>query len=111
VKRLGRMLGWWAKDYAYAAYWQVRAFVGPRDALRFRTGSGRPVVMLPGIWETWSFLRPLVKALHRAGHPVHVLPGLRRNGRPVADTARAVSAHLGSSICTTSSSSRTARAA
>jgi len=88
------VLSWWVKDYAFAAHWQIQSFLGPRDGERFRTGTGRPVLMLPGIWETWGFLRPLIEPLHAAGHPVHVLPALRRNGRPVADTARLVAGYL-----------------
>ncbi|NQX13294.1 alpha/beta hydrolase [Microbacteriaceae bacterium VKM Ac-2855] len=84
---------WWAQDYAYALYWQARS-VGPTDATDFLAGSERPVVMIPGIWESWSFLRPLIEPLHAAGHPVHVLAELRRNGRPVVDTARHVAAYL-----------------
>lgn len=91
---IGRALSWWARDYAYAAYWQVRATVHPGRIDELRTGDARPVVMLPGVWETWGFLRPLIDALHDAGHPVHVIPELHRNNRPVADAAEIVAAHI-----------------
>jgi hypothetical protein len=74
-----RNLGWWAEDYAYAAAWQARAAVDRTDPGRFETGSGRPVLMIPGVYEPWQFLRPLIGALHGAGHPVFVVPELGTN--------------------------------
>jgi pimeloyl-ACP methyl ester carboxylesterase len=91
---VGRALSWWARDYAYAGYWQVRGTLAPGSRSELAAGDGRPVVMLPGVWETWGFLRPLIDPLRAAGHPVHVLPDLRRNGRPVPETAEIVAAML-----------------
>jgi hypothetical protein len=36
----------------------------------YRTGDKQVVVVLPGVYETWHFLRPLMDALHERGHPV-----------------------------------------
>ncbi len=85
-----RRLGWWVRDYAYAAVWQARAFVDRTDAGVYRSGTGTPVVVIPGVYETWRFLQPLIAALHDRGHPVHVVEPLRDNRRPVAEGA----AHL-----------------
>jgi pimeloyl-ACP methyl ester carboxylesterase len=92
--RLGRRLGWWVRDYAYAAVWQLRATFGRSDAATFRSGTRTPVVVLPGVYETWRFLRPLATALHERGHPVHVLDALRHGRRPVADMAASVADYL-----------------
>jgi pimeloyl-ACP methyl ester carboxylesterase len=46
--------------------------------------------MIPGVWEPWGFLEPLSVALHEAGHPVHVVPGLGRNSGSVPDAAAVV---------------------
>ncbi|TQJ31517.1 triacylglycerol lipase [Microbacterium sp. SLBN-146] len=89
-----RRLGWWARDYAYAAVWQVRAFFDRTDAESFRSGGRTPVVVLPGVYETWKFLQPLVTAMYDRGHPVHVIALLHRNDRPVAELASAVEAYL-----------------
>lgn len=85
---------WWARDYAYAAKWQVRAFVDRTDAASFHTGSGTPILVIPGVYETWKFLQPLIVALHERGHQVHVVEPLARNRRPVLDAAKRVHAHL-----------------
>lgn len=50
------------------------------------TGPRTPVVLLPGIWESWRYLLPLARRLHALGHPVHPLPGLGWNGRPLEES-------------------------
>lgn len=37
-------------------------------------GTRHPVVLVPGVWEPWQFLRGIGERLHEAGHPVHVVP-------------------------------------
>ncbi len=89
-----RNLGWWAEDYAYAATWQTRAAVDRTDPRRFETGSMRPVLMIPGVYEPWQFLRPLIDLLHGAGHPVFVVPELGTNLGPLNEGAAAVAGAL-----------------
>lgn len=85
---------WWAQDYAYAAVWQARAFGSRGRADAFSHGAGVPIIVLPGIYETWRFMQPLIEHAHRAGHPVHVVEPLQRNLRPVGEMAESVSAYL-----------------
>lgn len=89
-----RSLAWWAADYVYAGWWQLRATLSRTDAAAFATGEGTPIVVLPGVYETWRFLQPLVTVLHERGHPVHVVDLLRRNRRPVPEMADRVREHL-----------------
>lgn len=85
---------WWWLDYAYAGYWQVRAMITRTSAADFSGGDGRPVIVIPGIYETWQFLRPMVDALQKAGHPVHVLPQLQNNRMPIDRAARLFADYL-----------------
>ncbi|SMH49871.1 hypothetical protein SAMN06295885_3431 [Rathayibacter oskolensis] len=89
-----RDAAWWIQDYAYAVAWQLRGFVSRRAPVDYLGGELRPILVLPGIWETWSFLRPIIDPLHEHGHPLHVLTSLGRNGRPVPRTAEDVAAYL-----------------
>ena len=89
-----RLLGWWAADYVYAAVWQLRGLVNRTDPTSFRSGELAPIVVIPGIWESWTFLQPLITAMHDRGHPVHVVPVLRFNNRPVVDAAAQVAGYL-----------------
>ncbi|WP_213815496.1 triacylglycerol lipase [Glaciihabitans sp. dw_435] len=87
-------LGWWIADYVYAAAAQVRGVVDRAEPASFRSGDGAPILVIPGIYETWQFMQPLVTALHDRGHPVHVIELLHRNRRPVIDSARHVADYL-----------------
>lgn len=85
---------WWVADYLYAGYWQVRAMLDRTDPASFASGPGTHIVVLPGVYETWKFMQPLVAAMHERGHPIHIVDTLRRNQRPVVDMAGAVAVFL-----------------
>lgn len=85
---------WWLLDYLYAGLWQVRAAISRTDPATYLTGSAAPVVVVPGVYETWHFMRPIVTALHNAGHPVHVVTALQHNRRPVAEAAHLVADYI-----------------
>ncbi|MDQ1216510.1 pimeloyl-ACP methyl ester carboxylesterase [Microbacterium arborescens] len=94
IFRLVRNAAWWIADYAYAAVWQVRALFSRTDPGDFGSGDGTPIVVLPGVYETWRFLQPLITELHDRGHPVHVITALGRNRWPVPRAAGHVAEYL-----------------
>jgi alpha-beta hydrolase superfamily lysophospholipase len=72
-----------------------------RDSLRgdpqpdwFGRGDGRPVVLVPGVFETWHYLRFVARPLAEAGHPVFAVPGLGFNAGPIPEAAELVAARL-----------------
>jgi triacylglycerol lipase len=91
-----RILRWWALDYVAAVRGQVGPLLHHHDPARYLRGRPgmRDVVVLPGIWETWRFLLPLVERLHAAGHPVHAVTALRANGATVDTSADIVASYL-----------------
>lgn len=52
------------------------------------------MLLLPGVYETWQFLRPAAERLHELGHPIHVLPELGYNRRTIASTAAVAQDYL-----------------
>lgn len=84
----------WLADYAYVVARQAVALLGHRDPARYATGTRTPVLLVPGIYETWAFLEPLARALHDAGHPVHTVPALGLNHRGLAASAALVEDRL-----------------
>jgi len=94
VREAWRRLRWWAADYLYAGLWQVRAFADRTEPADFLSGDRQPVVVIPGVYETWRFLHPLIAALHERGHPVHIVDPLRNNRMPVSAGAALVSDYL-----------------
>ncbi|MCL3862925.1 alpha/beta hydrolase [Actinotalea sp. K2] len=89
---------WWrVRDYAYVLHRQLDGLLHRGDAevyLAPRQRVAPDVVLVPGVYESWQFLRPLAEALHRAGHVVHVLPGLGYNRKPVPAGAALLARHL-----------------
>lgn len=89
-----RLLGWWALDYLYAAAWQGRAVFDGTKSDAYLTGDAAPVVIVPGVYEPWRFMKPLIESVHALGHPVHVLEPLGFNSRPVPEAAEKVARYL-----------------
>lgn len=87
---------WWAADYLYAARRQIAARVSRRDARDFTSGERAPVVVVPGVYEPWGFMLPLITDLHERGHPVHLVDPLRDNRVPVPTGAALVDDYLDS---------------
>lgn len=85
---------WWALDYVYASAAWIGSHFGTDAPGDYATGTLRPVLIVPGVYENWRFLRPVIRALHRAGHPVHVLPELGHNLAPIGDGATAIRVYL-----------------
>jgi hypothetical protein len=85
-----RLLG----DYPNAIRFRADAVRDPAVPSSFAEGRLRPVVILPGIYESWHYLRPIAEGLNADGHPVHVIPALGWNRAPIPVTAAAVRAHL-----------------
>ncbi|MEU3331975.1 esterase/lipase family protein [Glutamicibacter creatinolyticus] len=96
VGQLRRGQGW-LLDYLYAGYWQARAFLRPvaeQELLSYSDAQAAPVLLIPGIWETWQFLLPVARHLHQAGHPVHAVSGIGYNRGTVPQMSRLVSDYL-----------------
>lgn len=87
---LARRLIWRARDYWYVAVRQATGAVvrGGVDGYRSPREPRAPaVLLLPGVYESWTLLRPLARVLWAHGHPVHVLPTLGYNRGPVPAAA------------------------
>jgi hypothetical protein len=85
-----RLLG----DYPNAIRFRMRAARDWAVPASFAAGQLRPVVILPGIYESWHYLRPIAERLNADGHPVHVIPALGLNRAPIPATAASVYAQL-----------------
>jgi pimeloyl-ACP methyl ester carboxylesterase len=57
-------------------------------------GDRRPVVLIPGVYETWHFLHTVGTALNERGHPVHVIRSLGYNLLPIPASAALVAREL-----------------
>jgi triacylglycerol lipase len=74
-------------DYGWAYRLRMSRIRGSHDPASLREGTLRPVLLLPGVYETWHFLEAVGVSLNRVGHPVHVVPGFGHNLRPIGEMA------------------------
>jgi hypothetical protein len=89
-------------DYGWAYRLRVRRLGRHPDPLTLREPSGplhgsgdrRPILLLPGVYETWHFLEAVGRHLNSLGHPVHTVPGFGHNLRPIAEMARLAGEYL-----------------
>jgi triacylglycerol lipase len=97
LRRLLRETWWRARDYSAVLRWQATGMVSRVDPETLRSPEhpvGPPVVLLPGVYESWHFLLPIATLLHEHGVRVHVLPDLRNNRRPVPYAAEVLGRYL-----------------
>jgi hypothetical protein len=81
-------------DYPNAIRFRADAVRDRAVPSAFAEGRRRPVVILPGIYESWHYLRPIAERLNAGGHPVHVVPDLGWNRAPIPATAARVHEYL-----------------
>ena len=87
--------GWyWYLDYWYIWWAQTVGLFTRRTPTSFESGDRAPVVLLAGVYEPWSLLRPSAEALSAAGHPVHVVSALGYNRAPIEKAAVSVMAYI-----------------
>jgi triacylglycerol lipase len=91
------LTGFWVLDWLYIGTRQARSYVARGNAQVYADPPSAhrvPVVLIPGILETWQLMRPLADLLAENGHPVHVMTGLRHNLGPIPEMARRVERYL-----------------
>lgn len=81
-------------DRCYQLARQLGHVVARDDPSRLLDGEKDPVLLLPGVYETWEFLRPVGEWMHERGHPVHTLGELGYNRKTVAASAGVAQAYL-----------------
>lgn len=89
-----RVAAAWADDYRYILGVQLRARLAPEPPRELLEGDRVPILLLPGIYESWYYLEPLARLLNGRGHPVVAVPELGRNVSGLAESGRVVAARL-----------------
>ncbi|MCU1556339.1 MAG: alpha/beta hydrolase [Microbacteriaceae bacterium] len=89
-----RDIGLTVVDRGYQLSEQARHLLHRRVDDGYSAGSGNPVLLVPGVYETWQFLRPVADRLHELGHPIHILPELGYNRKTVTASAAVAQRYL-----------------
>lgn len=82
-------------DWAYVWLRQGERFVRHDSPERYRypadaDSAKAPIIVIPGIYEPWQFMRPLIRLLHAWKHPIHIIEGLGYNVGDVPHMAEQV---------------------
>ena len=89
--------GWhWGLDYAYVGYWQVHDAVIRENVAAYQRGrDDRPaIILLPGIYERWQFMKPLADMLDEEGYRLHIIEDMGYNRRPIEAMAGVVEGYI-----------------
>lgn len=87
--------GWyWGVDYGWATRSIGDGLLHHRVPPRYARGSLSPALLIPGVLEDWTMMRPVADRLSAAGHPVHVLPELKHNTATVVQASDLAVAYL-----------------
>lgn len=90
LERTGGIL----RDYGYVARrrWRsIRIGMRPPEPI---AGERAPVLLIPGVFETWHYLEAVGERLAAEGHPVHYVERLGLNRHPIDATAALAQRHL-----------------
>lgn len=93
----GDLVAFGVRDLWYILRWPAVGRLGRVDPARYRDPRPRTspdVVLLPGVYETWHFLRPVADHLFAHGHRVHTVASMGNNHGPVEVMAARVSEYL-----------------
>jgi triacylglycerol lipase len=89
-------------DGLCATYWLFRGLFANKNINQYQNPP-KPrrsaVVMIPGVYESWQFMKPLSVALYAHGYPVYVIEGLGYNTGKVPDMAEIVRQYLTTLDC------------
>lgn len=77
--RVARRGWYWAADYSYIVHRQGAALADPAVPASYSEGDRAPVVLIAGVMEPWTLLRPAADRLSADGHPIHIVPDLAYN--------------------------------
>ncbi len=92
MKTRTKVLGW-IVDYAYMARGgAVMTYHKdpPKHFLGYTVDGKVPVILIPGIFGKWAFMKKIADIISFLGHPVYVIPELGYNTGTIPDSAQKV---------------------
>jgi triacylglycerol lipase len=87
---------WWI-DYMYVCYWQINGAFLRFDVKQYlMSGDAKrdPVILIPGVYEKWHFMKPIADLVHKQGHAIHIIDALGYNRGTVEDMAHIVERYV-----------------
>jgi hypothetical protein len=85
---------YWLLDYLFLAKTNMAATIRRETPDTYRRQCHYPIVVIPGIYENWRFMRPITKLLYQHEYDVHVITGLGYNRANIEDSAAKIEAYI-----------------
>lgn len=87
-------LYYWVADYLYVAWHQIASIVTNKDPSQYQRAGAKSVLIVPGVYENWRFMKPIATMLYTKGFDVHVIDTLRFNSGIVESMAELIAAYI-----------------
>lgn len=86
----------WSLDYMYVVRKQLFGLVSRTKPERYRNPVTLlpSIILIPGIYEPWQFMKPVAALLRRHGYDVHVIEDLGYNHRDIEDMAKVIDTYI-----------------
>ncbi len=81
------------RDYIYVIHRQSQTFIfrePPKHYLGYIEEDKIPIILIPGLFEKWHFLKAIADPLSLKGHPVYVIEHLKYNSTEIPRAAKLV---------------------
>lgn len=81
IKSIVSNFYFWCLDYLYVAIWQIKSGRRGYDPKKYlnKDPSAPIAFVIPGIYERWQFMMPVIELLFDHGYSVHVIESLGYN--------------------------------
>lgn len=86
-------LRYWTEDYLHLVHKQSWAFIyrkPPSHYLGHIIKGKKPIIIIPGVYEKWHFLKYISDPLSLEGHPIYVLEHIGYNLMSIDHTAKLI---------------------
>jgi len=83
----------WIRDYVHLGRGGIREIVyrkPPHHYLGYVEAGKAPIILIPGLFGTWRFLKFIADFLSLRGYPMYVIEDLKHHHRPVPESAQIV---------------------
>lgn len=96
VAELTQNAWFWLLDYAYVVRVEALSLVRRRPPASYLEGDTTlpAIILIPGIYESWYFMKPIGDVLSRVGYSVHIIDGLGYNRGSVDAMASVVAEYV-----------------
>jgi len=92
--QLLKNLFFWGLDYWYVFKEQIASILSRAKPSAYRNNDGQPIILIPGIYENWRFMRPVARLLFLNGYDVHIIEGLGFNRGTIEAMAKHVETYI-----------------